>query len=87
MFINIPLLFGNMGDEDFRVLMRLTEENLSESPLLFVDNPRVQTAIKMNSRTVFSVDQMSLNIIILEESLNKLSQKVKKKVTVKISEL
>jgi hypothetical protein len=37
MSLKIPLVAGDMGEEDFRVLMRLTEENLSEPPSLFVD--------------------------------------------------
>ena len=29
MVLNIPIVDGNMYDEDFRVLMRMTEQNLS----------------------------------------------------------
>lgn len=56
MVLNIPIIDGNMYDEDFRVLMRMVEENISESPLLFVDAPKVQIAIRMGFRTTFTID-------------------------------
>ena len=31
----IPKFYGDMTEEDYRVLIRLTEDNFCESPILF----------------------------------------------------
>jgi hypothetical protein len=73
MSLKIPLVLGTMGEEDFRVLIRITEENLTETPLLFVEKGRMQTEVKLSFRTLFFVNQINLNMIIVEEKVNKRS--------------